>query len=277
MAGRYTDDGDPDPRGGGTHKFTGSICQTDPTTRNPDGQPTFHAMCKDGYQESPDSTHHYYVCDHTGHWVVGTKGCAGCEGDGCKGCNDANPYLPPEDPGGQGLECLGQMCPDDGQTPHDGDCGGNCNPTLPGKQWPSTNFEPCYTTDSDGRIRNPKHPTPKQLHYSDTCNSTDPKEWGDDCHCTSECVTGYTADGTVNGITNRTFRCLQETNAPYFGTSKSRAHEGPQVEALVCKAVTCGDVMDTDNHPNGHMPAREGKDPYAPTAPQYCVGLPSSP
>eukprot|EP01047_Picozoa_sp_COSAG01_P081817 COSAG01_NODE_16467_length_1234_cov_10.948018_1_plen_141_part_10 len=110
MAGRYTDDGDPDPGGGGKHKFTGSICQTDPTTPNPDRQPTFHAMCKDGYQESPDSTHHYYVCDHTGHWVVGTKGCADCEGDGCKGCNDANPYLPPEGPGGQELKCLGQMC-----------------------------------------------------------------------------------------------------------------------------------------------------------------------
>jgi hypothetical protein len=233
-AGQYTDNGDPNPEGGGPrtpHTFTGSICRTDPTTPNPDGEPTPHAMCKDGYEETERSKHDY-VCDHTGHWVVGTKG-----GD--------NPYNPPDGPGGQGLVCLGQVCPDSGQTPHDGDCGGHCT-SHANKEWPYTVFEPCYTENSASHS-----PTPKALHYSDTCADADPEAWGDDCHCSSSCAEGYSADGTTDGKTDRTFRCLQHENTPYFEPAK----------ALTCKAVTCGDVMDVSNHPHGHMPEGEGEDP----------------
>jgi hypothetical protein len=247
MAGQYKDDGDPNKVGGGQHVFIGSICKTDPTTPNSNRQPTPHALCEDGYEEGTKSQHDY-VCDHTGHWVVGTTG---------KGSR--NPYIPPDGPGGQGLVCLGQVCPDNGQTPHDGDCGGHCTKGPAEKEWPYTNYEPCYTQESVSS--DPSNPTTKKLHYSDTCNSKDPKEWGDDCHCTSECVTGYTADGTVDGIAERTFRCLQDNNEPYFGTSESTAHGGPHAQPQVCKAVTCRDVMDPNNHKNGHMPVGEGDDP----------------
>lgn len=195
--GQYRDSGDPD------HKFTGSTCQTDPTTPNPDGNNTPNAMCKDGYQETGTSEHNY-MCDHDGHWVVQT--------------------------GGEPLQCTGQLCPDNGQTPHDGDCNGNgaCI-----KTWPYTNFEPCYMEHSGSQ-----RPSVKTLYYSDACNSTDHEAWGDDCHCSSSCVEGYSEDGTVNGTTDRTFRCLQENNKPYFEPK----------QPLTCKAITCGNVMDTVNH-----------------------------
>lgn len=182
-------------------------------------------MCKDGYEEPPDSGHDY-VCDHTGHWVAGTK----------------KSYGPPTDPDGQGMKCLGQICPAssasdpndrDGETPHDVNM-----------KWPLTNFEPCYKDEDSKSL--------KKLYYSDTCKDAgDSDNWGENCHCDSSCVSGYTDDGTKNGNAARTFRCLQRSNVPYFSPA----------EPLVCKAVTCGDVMDTENHKKGgHMPEREGDD-----------------
>jgi hypothetical protein len=174
--------------------------------------------CKDGYEKSGGDSQ--YVCNSAGHWVVGTRSSSRVHG------GDS----------GQDLICLGQTC---GAAPH------GFAPSVtsldwfhPSEEkddqvWPFVKFDAC--TDSMEE---------KALYYSDNCAKTPA------CHCTGTCYVGYTADGTSTGVTERTFQCEQDSNQVYFlddtGTqspANQNNNKGGPKGALVCKAVTCGDVM----------------------------------
>ena len=170
------------------------------------------AKCKDGYERHGGSQ--TYVCSKDGKWVVGTK---------------AGP-----DAGGKKLVCLGKICPDDGVAPHGFAKALHINEKDAKNQqvWPYVEFEKCTDTVKDGA-----------LHYSDQCDSDE------QCTCTGTCTAGYSSDGEIHGpdvpgITARKFDCNQSASTTFFWSpTDPDASKDHPADALICKAMRCGNVM----------------------------------
>ena len=213
------------PCGNSPPGCSGDACTAAPNTQkceagiySDSGDPEFTysgtecpARCRPGYERLDGSES--YVCDSEGHWVVGTK---------ALGPTPLNKAVD--------LECKGQKCPDNGVAPHGFATGlpVDVKNEKDGQVWPYVEFEPCTSN------------TPRNaLFYSDDC--ANPKSG---CSCTGRCDAGYSENGTIEGVTTRKFECHQEDNKPFFWSpadpSASLQH---QADALVCKAITCGDVM----------------------------------
>lgn len=220
-AGSYADSGDP------LYKYSGSLCRSGGS-----GGKKNQATCKDGYEKQGGSSD--YICDYTGHWVVGSM-----DDDG------ANPNH-----GGGPLVCTGQSC---GTVPHgvvipvDDIKPPQCDTTTGKDCWPFVAFGDNGCTDSSqqkGKWQDCANSTCVEVHsqelfYSDQCTGK--------CTCIGFCDKGYTETGEVGAATERRFNCRQEGNKPYFETTDSHNHTSsfkvPAV-AQTCKAVKCPNVLE---------------------------------
>ena len=211
VEGHYGDSGEPD------FSYTGDKCT---------------AQCKPGYEETKESRmsgEKQYACNPDVKWVVGTQSWA----DGTQG---------PVDDGSTkaGIQCQGQVCPNDGVTPHD----------EPGtKSWPFDEFPECTdeAKDAPWHSGNAKH-----LKYSDPEKGATMCTEAQNCQCTASCRPGYSADGNVSGIQSRSFDCKQKDNAPYFD-SGGNTKPGTNAQPLVCKAVSCGSINDYSDFPSDYL------------------------